>query len=188
MRARPHPLAAFAVSVALALIAASCTSESTISSTAPSAAKCQVSAASSMSTAPSAGANGSVTVTTTRDCTWDAASGVNWIALTSAANGQGNGTVSYRVDPNGVPASRKGTIDVNGTSITVTQEAAPCRFTVSPPNSSVSASASNVSLTVETLTGCSWTAATQTPWIHVASGGSASASGPVAIAIDANAG
>jgi len=141
-----------------------------------------------MSTAPSAGANGSVTVTTTRDCTWDAASGVNWIALTSAANGQGNGTVSYRVDPNGVPASRKGTIDVNGTSITVTQEAAPCRFTVSPLNSSVSASASNVSLTVETLTGCSWTAATQTPWIHVASGGSASASGPVAIAIDANAG
>jgi Putative binding domain, N-terminal/Viral BACON domain len=173
---------------ALALVTASCTSESTISTTAPGAAKCQVSVASSMSTAPSTGANGSVTVTTTRDCTWDAASGVNWIALTSTANGQGSGTISFRVEPNGVPASRKGAIDVNGTAVTVTQEAAPCRFTVSPLNSSVSASGANVTVTVDTLSGCSWTAASQAPWIHIASGASANASGPVAIAIDANSG
>jgi hypothetical protein len=129
-----------------------------------------------------------VTVTTTRDCTWDASSGVNWIALTSTANGQGSGTVSFRVEPNGVPASRNGTIDVNGTTVTLTQEAAPCRFTVSPLNSSVSASGANVTVTVDTLSGCAWTAVSQTPWIHIASGASGNASGPVAMAIDANSG
>src|SRR5579872_5274652 len=177
-----------AVVAAFALWSAGCGRATEISSTSPSAPKCQVSVDTSMTTAPAAGGSGSLAISTTRDCTWDASSGVNWITLTSAASGQGSGTVSYRVDPNGVPTARKGTLEVNGSQVTVSQDAAPCHFAVSPVNSSVSAQGGSVTVSVDTLTGCAWTASSQAPWIHVTGGATGNAPGPVALAIDANTG
>ncbi|HYM24625.1 MAG TPA: BACON domain-containing carbohydrate-binding protein [Vicinamibacterales bacterium] len=173
---------------ALALLASGCGRATEISSTSPSAPKCQVSVDSSLTTAPAAGGTGSLGISTTRDCTWDASSEVNWIALTSASSGQGSGTVSYRVDANGVPTARKGTLEVNGSQVTVSQEAAPCLFAVSPLNPSVSAPGGSVTVNVSTLAGCAWTAASQAPWIHVTGGATGSAPGSVALAIDANSG
>src|SRR5438093_13572171 len=103
MRAQLRGISFASILFALLAAAASCGRATTISTTSPSTPKCQVSIDNSLATAPASGANGSLTITTTRDCTWSASSGVNWIALTSAANGQGSGTVSYRVDANGVP-------------------------------------------------------------------------------------
>src|SRR5205823_879048 len=111
-----------------------------------------------------------------------------WIAITSAKSGQGSGSVDYRVDANAQPASRRATLDVNGTQIAVSQEAAPCKFTVSPPNSTVSASGGTVTLNVETLAGCSWTATVSDAWVHLPAGATGNGPGAIRLSVDANGG
>jgi hypothetical protein len=64
-------------------------------------------------------------------CSWSAASSDStWIRITSAVNGNGNGIVSYQVEPNNDFDSRVGTITIqgispiqlDGPSYTITQE------------------------------------------------------------------
>src|SRR3954465_1050458 len=104
---------------ALAALSLSCgKSSSTIAVTAPTDTRCAVSVANSLSaSAPHAGGSGSLSVTTARDCTWSAASAVGWIELAAPTSGQGDGTVAYRIASNPDPAQRRGSIDVNATSI-----------------------------------------------------------------------
>src|SRR5689334_7034569 len=61
-------------------IEVACTS-STVAVTAPAAPKCDVTATSSIATAPPGGATATVSVDTTRDCAWSASTNVSWIAL-----------------------------------------------------------------------------------------------------------
>ncbi len=71
--------------------------------------------------APSAGANSSVTLTTsTAGCTWTAVSNDNWISITSANRGTGSGTITYVVAPND-GAQRTGSITIAGQNFIVTQ-------------------------------------------------------------------
>src|SRR5688500_2957805 len=79
-----------------------------------------------------AGGAGTVAIAASRDCTWAASNAPSWITITSATNGQGEGTFTYRVSSNPDPVTRRGTIDVNSISVAVSQEAAPCRYTVTP--------------------------------------------------------
>ena len=111
------PRAALVIAL-LAACAARCGSTST-SVTAPSGAKCAVTVSNSLSTVPASGAAGTVTVSTSRDCTWAASSSNNWIAITSASSGQGEGTVDYRVAANMDHASRRGTLAVNDQQVTI---------------------------------------------------------------------
>ncbi len=87
--------------------AASCTYTITPTSASPSA----------------AGGTGSITVTPSyTGCTtpWTASESAGWINITAGANGSGEGTVSYSVDPNNGP-SRSATITVAGHDFTVNQ-------------------------------------------------------------------
>src|SRR5262249_38052598 len=112
----------------LALLAVSCSSTST-DLTAPTAGKFQVSVENSISpNIPSAGANGAVAVTTTRDCTWSASSNSPWTQLTGETTGQGSGSVAYRVLANPDAAQRRAVLEVNNTQVSVTQDPAPCRY------------------------------------------------------------
>src|SRR5205814_10069290 len=79
-------------------------------------------------------------------------------------------------------------VSVNDAQVTVTQEAAPCHFAVAPPNTTVSAAGGTVAVTVDTLTGCSWTAVSQAPWIEVTTGKSGNASATVTLTIGGNSG
>lgn len=185
MRARP--LLAAPIFALAAFLAAAC-GQAQLSTTAPDTPKCQVTVDGAVPAAPADGATGTLTVTTTRDCTWTATSSANWIELPGARSGQGSGTVAYKIDANGQPAARGGTIDVNGSQATVSQAPAPCKFAVSPANAAVSASGGAVTIAVETLTGCSWTAAADDPWVHVISGASGNGAGTIRFAVDANAG
>jgi len=54
-------------------------------------------------------------------CQWQAASQASWVTTTGGASGKGNGTVSYRTDPNPLPTPRTGTILVGNQTFTVTQ-------------------------------------------------------------------
>jgi len=123
-------LSAFAV-IALAVIGEACGSTS-VNVVGPTTSKCQVSVANSMASAPASGASGTLNVDATRDCTWSASTAAPWISITSSSTGQGSGSVGYRVAPNQDPIVRRGTVAVNDQQVQISQDAAPCRFVVSP--------------------------------------------------------
>jgi Tol biopolymer transport system component len=70
-----------------------------------------------------AGAAGSVAVTTLGDCTWTATSDVPWVTITSSPTPTGSGTVTYDVAPNS-GAARLGTLTIAGEAVTVSQDGA----------------------------------------------------------------
>jgi hypothetical protein len=151
-------------------------------------AKCQVTVDNSLPTAPAAGATGTLTVTTTPECTWDASTATSWIAITSASHRQGSGTVTYRVAANADASVRGGSLSVNSAQIPITQDAAPCRFTVTPQAPSIGATGGTVEIQVDTAGTCRWEAASQASWIHVAGPPVTSGSGRLTLSIDANGG
>src|SRR6476620_9253525 len=157
------------LAVALACGAFACSSAD-LSVSAPSTAKCQVSVTDSPGMLPAAGGSGSLSVTTTRDCTWEATSATPWLVLTGPASGQGSGDLSYRANPNVDPSTRRANLTVNDTTVAIAQEAAPCRFTITPSSTSVVAVGGSAVVRVDTASAlCSWTAASQTQWVHVSS-------------------
>ena len=86
----------------------------------------------------SLGGAGSFTVTTAlANQTWSAISQSTWISIASAA-GSGSGNVSYQVAPNPIASSRAGTITVGASILTITQEAAPPFYTLTPSSASFS--------------------------------------------------
>jgi hypothetical protein len=170
-----------------ALVGASCTSSQT-SVTAPGQTRCGVTVTNSLDSIPASGGAGSLAVSADRDCTWAASNTAQWIVLTSASNGQGDGSIAYRVAANGVPAARRATIDVNTASADIVQEAAACRFTVTPAAATVAASGESATIQVQAAAGCAWTATTDATWIRIISGAAGQGDGGVAIAVEANTG
>jgi uncharacterized protein (TIGR03437 family) len=68
------------------------------------------------------GGAGSVNVIASSTCGWAATSNVNWIVITSAASGTGNGTVSYTAGADAAGA-RSGTMTIAGQTFTVNEGA-----------------------------------------------------------------
>ena len=161
MRARPFAICA------LWFLATACSgTSSSISVTAPTTVKCEVAVENAArDAAPADGISSSLSISTNRDCTWTASTNTAWLAITSATTGQGSDTLAYRVNANGEPVQRRGILEVNNTQVTVLQEAAPCRYTVSPANTAVSANGGEVNVAIETLTGCAWTITSAASWI-----------------------
>jgi hypothetical protein len=148
-------------------LAAGCGSSADTSVTAPSDSKCQASVTGGPGSVAPSGGSVTLSVTAERECTWSAASQAPWIAITSAAGGQGAGTLTFRVDPNGDPVGRKGTLTVANHQLSVTQEPGTCRFEVSEPSAVVTAAGGQVTIDVRTSPGCAWTTAAPAGWAEV---------------------
>jgi hypothetical protein len=71
------------------------------------------------------GGSGSVSVTASAGCSWQATSNAAWITITSGSSGSGNGTVNYTVSANSSTSSRSGTLTIAGQTFTVMQPGAP---------------------------------------------------------------
>ena len=172
----------------LVVMAAACGSTS-VSVDSPSTLKCQVTTSNSMELAPAAGVSGTLTVSTTRDCSWSATSGAVWIVITSENTGQGNGSVAYRVAENTDPAPRRGAVTVNDVQTAIAQEGAPCRFTIAAPSTAIPAGGGTATITVTASAGgCAWTASSQTEWIQVTGGSTGTGNGSVTLSTAANVG
>ena len=65
---------------------------------------------------------GSTTVVTTEGCIWTATSNAGWITITSDNGGLGSGKLTFKVGVNNSGASRKGTINISGTTFSVKQK------------------------------------------------------------------
>ena len=92
--------------------------------TSPTQERCGISLSTTSSMIGAAGGAGSLTVTTTRECQWSAASDAGWLSLTSESSGQGTASVPYSVAPNPSTTPRQGGIVVSGQRVEITQEGA----------------------------------------------------------------
>src|SRR5262249_27060435 len=80
----------------------------------------------------STGGTGSTNVTAGAGCPWSAVANDSWLRITGGASGNGNGSVNYSVDANTSTSPRSGTLTVAGRTFTVTQDGAPCTYSISP--------------------------------------------------------
>jgi all-beta uncharacterized protein/uncharacterized protein DUF5666 len=177
-----------AIAAACAAFASNACSKTETSITAPSSDRCDLTATGTPVSFPPPGGQGSLTILTTRDCTWSVATDAGWVTIAGDRSGQGEATVRYTVAPNPVPSPRSGALVVGGQSVAVSQQGAPCVFSLSRTNDTIDGSGGRLTVGVTTLSGCHWTANAGTAWINVVSGQSGDASGTVGLSIAANAG
>src|SRR5205814_6950442 len=159
-----HLISSLTVAVALS---SGCTSSETSSEiVAPSADKCQVTAAASPTSFGANGGNGTVTVSAPRDCTWTTATDVSWISV-NLRNGQGDATLNYSVARNGSPGTRRGTVTVGSHQLAVAQDGAPCHFDLDRSSADIGVAGGSVGVGLATISGCNWTATSKAGWIAV---------------------
>jgi Viral BACON domain/Putative binding domain, N-terminal len=150
------------------------------------ATSCTYSIAPTGFTAVAGGGSGSTTVTTSSGCVWSAASNVSWMAVTAGSTGTGTGNVSVSVSPNTAATLRTGTMTIAGETLTITQEAATCAYSVSPGSFAAAAGGGAGSTTVTTSSGCGWSAASSASWIAVTAGATGAGAGSVSFSVAAN--
>jgi hypothetical protein len=130
----------------------------------------------------------SVRVITMDGCEWRVSGAVGWVQVLTPS-GAGSGTVDVGVNRNDGP-ERSVTLSIAGNSFVLVQDgvrsATPpnpspnptpspstCSFSIDPEAATIRSAAGQGSVRVLTEPGCSWTAATSTPWISLQrSGGS----------------
>jgi hypothetical protein len=154
----------------------------------PTDGRCSVSLSPTTSPLGPAGGGGSITVTASRECSWSVKSDADWITITSAPTGQGEGRVDYAAASNPTPAVRRGGVLVGDGRTEIIQSGAPCEFTLNPPSGSFGSSGGPTTVAVTTLAGCTWTVTSHDPWISVTSGSSGQGSGSVQLLVAANTG
>jgi hypothetical protein len=178
----------FPVAVLLAVVASACGGTSSTTIAGPSPVKCGVQAAASPTSFAPEGGRGTITIETTRDCSWTAAVEAGWVALDGPSQGQGSASVPYIVSANPAPSARTGTIRVDDRSLQITQEPAPCRYELDRPADTIGAEGGELTVRVSTLTGCSWTAHSTADWVAVADGAQGGGTGTVRFHVSANTG
>jgi hypothetical protein len=175
-------------SMFVALLVAACTSTDTsLIGPTPGTTKCQMSVGSAPASFGPAGGAGTLNIATTRDCTWSITAVPAWVSIKGDRSGQGEAAVPYDVASNPAAFPRTASIAVGGEAAQINQEPAPCRFGLSRAEDTVDAAGGRISLAVETLSGCNWSATPDVPWVTISSNQSGSASGTVGIEVAPNA-
>ncbi len=87
--------------------------------------------------------------------------------MTSAAEGQGDGKVTFRVAENAEPVTRQGALTVADRQVSVAQAGAPCRFDVRPSATGIGAEGGELTVEVQAHAACPWTAKSEVAWAAV---------------------
>jgi all-beta uncharacterized protein/BACON domain-containing protein len=115
------------------------------------------------------GGSGSAAVNSPPNCSWAVGSPDGWIM--ASGGGNGDGSIAYFVAPNDTAFPRSGSIMVAGQSFTITEDGAPCSYSMSSPSQSFEATGGSGSVAVSATPGCEWTGKSNDSWISVNSGG-----------------
>jgi hypothetical protein len=161
--------------------------------TPPPTPSCTVTMTPTTQSVPIAGGAFFSTVTASMaDCPWKVGVDSPWILVGSSLSGNGSGTVTYTV-PENPDFPRTGTLTVRAAassgSVAITQAGATdCVFTLSPSAQSVGASggAFQFGVTRNTVSGCSWSATTVTPWITLTGAASGLSPATIKYSVDGN--
>jgi hypothetical protein len=124
-----------------------------------------------------------VDISTTAGCAWTATTSASWITVKSPA-GAGSAKAAFTVTANSGD-KRSGSVVVAGRTINVTQNAAPCTYSVTPTSLNVSSSAQSSQITVTTKAYCKVSVASSASWLHVGTFPS-TGGGKVPLTIDQN--
>jgi hypothetical protein len=133
----------------------------------------------------SSGGTGVVSVTAASGCSWTAVSNASWITITKNASGTGSKTVKYTVARN-TGAARSGTVTIAGLTYTVnqagsgkSQTSSNCTYQVTVGPTTTTAQDYSGSVSVQTASGCQWTASSNVSWLTVEPGYSGNGNGVV---------
>jgi hypothetical protein len=151
------------------------------------AASCQFSLAPGSQTIASAGGSGTIAVTATPGCSWSVTGLPSWVTITSGASGNGNGTVifSVAVNPDGI--SRTATLAVAGQTVTMTQQAAGCSYSLDHAAQTIGAAGgAGTPIAITATPGCAWTAASSATWLSDVTPASGTGNGAVNFLVAAN--
>ena len=131
-RVRFHVL--FLLTAGLTSAACGGSATTSVSAPSPTAARCQPALDSSPRSFGPQGGTSAISVTVARECQWSVSSGAAWVTVTSGAQGQGDGTVNVRIDPNPDPVARSGVVLIADARVEVAQQGEACRFEVTRPD------------------------------------------------------
>lgn len=119
-------------------------------------------------------------------CAWTASSDSSWINMTSGS-GTGIGQALFSVAKNDSPQSRNGTLTVAGKSVQITEEGVTCIFTLNPTSRLHGSGSENGRVDVSASSPyCSWTASSNSSWISILRGDSATGNGTVVYELQLN--
>jgi all-beta uncharacterized protein/BACON domain-containing protein len=135
-----------------------------------------------------AGGTATIDVTAPPECGWDVSTQLSWISNVTPASSQGSGTVQFDAAPNPMPSARQGDILINEQRVSISQEAALCGYTVVPATLTMVAAGGPGTINVSTQTGCTWSAASDVPWIIITSAPTGSGNGAVRFSVASHAG
>ncbi len=136
---------------------------------------------------PALGGQVTAQLSTTRDCSWSARTEAAWLTI-DPPSGQGEATLTLGATENPEGRSRSATVDISGQQFTVVQEAALCRFDVSPSAIAMDHQGGRVFVHLTTLDGCVWRTQSSQPWLRVVSASGGDTSAKIEVAIDSNLG
>jgi hypothetical protein len=138
---------------------------------------------------PQVGTEGSLTLKTTNDCGWLAATNVSWITL-EQPGGAGNSTLRFVVRDNLTGSPRSGLIHIAGQAFTVVQEGSAigsdCPVTVSPSFQSFTSPGGSGSIALTIGGSCTWQATPSASWITITSSNVGIGSNTVTYSVAAN--
>lgn len=163
----PSLLPAVPAAAALLLALHGCGGTSSSTSVAPSSiSRCGVAVTGGGAPIPAGGGSGTLTVTVERECAWSARSESPWISLTGG-QGQGPATITFSVQPNPNASTRRGSVAVEQQKVEIAQDAAPCRYGVSPASADMAAAGGAASIGISAPGGCPWTAESAVAWLSL---------------------
>jgi hypothetical protein len=173
---------------ALALLAVSCGGNTaTITEiTGPDIVRCATTVSSQQQSFPSAGSRVTVNVVAARECSWTANSDASWAQVTPSS-GQGEAAVTVTVAANPDARTRSGSVAINETRLSLTQEAAPCRFELGSAEVRMSSDGGQTAVGVTANGGCDWRVTSEVSWVRVLTD-SGSGTGRVELDVSANSG
>ena len=171
--------------VAAALAIAGCTQSAVNEITGPDPAKkCEIELADLPRSVSSSAAHLTATVSTNRDCPWTIKSEASWIQV-RPTSGQGRASVSVDVSENPAAIERSTALVLSDSRVTVTQEAAPCRYELGSSSSRLSPEGGSFQVPVSAVAGCKWRAASEVPWVRAVTA-EATGSGSAEFVADVN--
>lgn len=134
------------------------------------------------------GGNVTLAITATASsCTWSLPTLPAWITGFSATSGTGTASVTLVVSAN-LGVARSASLNVLGSTVTITQAAGVCTYVTSPAGQFFASAGGTGTFQVTSNTGCGWTVTSSQSWVTPTGTTSGSGAGTVTYQVAANTG